>query len=158
MICHFMLSSYFYVTINKLWCLLFVCGYLGGRRGGGWEDFSEGWYLGCEVWIFLQEMWKMALCKKGKELQRHGFSVHIIEVLEFCIILSTLSQYAHNFTVYPDFFFYSSMPCWVKSITACNMSSIMSQWRKYLFCTIKLTCNNQTSSFSIVSAAFVWDC
>lgn len=135
---------------------MWVLGWQTGWRVGG---FSEGWYLGCEVWMFLQEMWKIALCKKGKELQRHGFSVHRIEVLEFCIILSNLSQYAHNFTVYPDFFFLqSSVPCWVKSIIACNMSSIMSQWRKYLFCTIKLTCNNQTSSFSIVSTASVWDC
>ncbi len=47
------------------------------------------------------------------------------------------------------FFLQSSVPCWVKCIIACNMSSIMSQWRKYLFCTIKLTCNNQTHLFPL---------
>lgn len=49
MFCNFMLSSYFDITINKLWCLLFVCGYSSGRQGWRVVGISEGWYLGCEV-------------------------------------------------------------------------------------------------------------
>lgn len=121
----------FDVTINKLWCLLFVCGYWGGRRVAGGRVL-EGWYLGCEVWMFLQEMWRIALCKKGKELQRHDFTVHRIEVLEFCIIVSTLSQYAHNFTVYPVFFILQCRAGW-KVLPYCMQHVIYNEPMKKIY-------------------------
>lgn len=54
----FYLSSYFNVTVNKLWCLLLVCGLESGS-GGGWWDAVFGWvgYTGSWSVTVFEEMW-----------------------------------------------------------------------------------------------------
>lgn len=118
-----------------------------GRLGG-----LEGWHLGREVWMFLQEMWRTASCKLGKELRRGFLSTQKWSTWIFHDIFSTLSQYAHD--VYHCFEFFSAVP---GEKYYCMQHDINSEPMNEESCSVP---TNITSSFLFKQTCFlfVWDC